>query len=1012
MAGTSLVIDDAVDEVLVGSDPDCRLSLDLPGVSPIHARVWRDLGGITVYDTRSPRGLYVNDDRVVDQAPLRDGDILWLGAPGDADSVMLQCRLPEESFLGAPVTDAGYGPPAADELPPMTEEPLPTRSIDFAEEPPPAPEFFQDDSETASAADVASLLDLPSESPRPMDVDDTPAPSAALTPMVTATAPAVDDAPAASGISVAPEDIAIDPAWASDDALQLVETPGPQDAPPPEDLDALLAAEPPPAALPPMATTMAPVVDDAPAPLAAPTPMVTAAAPVVDDPPAPPDAVPPAPMAAPPPMVTATAPVVDDAPAPPAAPTPMVTATAPPVDSAPAPPAVSRQLGGKPPLTAAPRAIIDNTRPHPEPRKVAPSVRPEAPEGVMDWARGIPSADEAPEDEPASPAARAPRPRIRARRGRLLPVVAAVVVLAALAGGYYALTASRMPRIDIVRPARVTTGMTLTLTGTYLGDTTGATSASIGGRPARVVRTTGDLLEIEVPELATTPGRDTSVPVVVIANGRPSNTASVAVFQAPRLKLLTPDVAMPGDDVVLSGISLAPGVNVRFDDIEAQVVDASAESLTVKVPALTATIGTEVPVVASFGADPSNALTLVVGKAPLVSRIEPRSASPGDLVTVTGRGFNSQTQANRVTVGGVPALVLSAGPRTLEFVVPWAIAGEGTITITVPGSTQIGQEEMSISALGEAVGFRFVAEPFEDVPGHDHAALATGLGPAFILTAWQGRSAAERAYEAQKRFNDAAQVLRSTRTAEIHARYDPAPALLLAPRDTVLLDVAEADAGAYGEDWTPSRAKGPVTAARLATWWEAVARDLVLLLLRGEKPQNAQALASEGKVLGDLYEAARRRAPAGVANAMVTEARGPMRDALRAVALRVPAAVGAPVARADSFPAPAPTADSVPPLKLDGSWRGSETESAIRKPITIVFRGGSGTLTYERGLSMSVPVLAVQQPQKGAVRFEVRVGGGTRFYRGRWDGARITGKLTSDPEGRTEIGTFDLDPAG
>src|SRR5687767_15561077 len=76
MAGTQLVIEDAVDEVLVGSDPDCRLSLDLPGVSPIHARVWRDLGGMTVYDTRSPQGLYVNDERVVDQASLHDGDVL------------------------------------------------------------------------------------------------------------------------------------------------------------------------------------------------------------------------------------------------------------------------------------------------------------------------------------------------------------------------------------------------------------------------------------------------------------------------------------------------------------------------------------------------------------------------------------------------------------------------------------------------------------------------------------------------------------------------------------------------------------------------------------------------------------------------------------------------------------------------------------------------------------------------------------------------------------------------
>jgi hypothetical protein len=363
-----------------------------------------------------------------------------------------------------------------------------------------------------------------------------------------------------------------------------------------------------------------------------------------------------------------------------------------------------------------------------------------------------------------------------------------------------------------------------------------------------------------------------------------------------------------------------------------------------------------------------------------------------------------------VTVGGVPALVVSAGPRGLEFVVPRVNAGQATVAIAVSGSTHVGQEEMSISALPEPVGFRFVAEPFEDVPGHEHAALATGLGPAFILTSGQGKSAAQRAYEAQKRFNDAAQVLGSTRTAEIRARYEPVPALYLVTRDTVLLDVAGADAEGYNEDWTRSRAKGaPVTVARLAAWWEAVARDLVLLLLRGEKPQYAQALAPEGKVLADLHDAARRSVAVGVPSTVLAAARGPMGEALRAVALRVPATVRAPMARpGGAVPA---AADGAPPLKLDGSWRGSETEGGVRKPITMVFKGGAGTLTYERALSMAVPVLAVQQPQKGAVRFEVRVGAGTRFYRGQWDGSRITGKLTSDPEGHTEIGAFELDPS-
>jgi hypothetical protein len=38
------------------------------------------------------------------------------------------------------------------------------------------------------------------------------------------------------------------------------------------------------------------------------------------------------------------------------------------------------------------------------------------------------------------------------------------------------------------------------------------------------------------------------------------------------------------------------------------------------------------------------------------------------------------------------------------------------------------------------------------------------------------------------------------------------------------------------------------------------------------------------------------------------------------------------------------------------------------------------------------------------------VGAGTRYYRGQWDGTRITGKLSSDPDGRAPIGTFELNP--
>ena len=119
LSGRKLVLEDAVDNILIGSDPSCGFVLDTPGVSPIHARLWVDLNGATVYDTNSPAGVYVNDDRVVKEAPVRNGDILWLGPPGEEGSVLIQCILPPPP-----------PPPAEAESPepePATAPPLPSR---------------------------------------------------------------------------------------------------------------------------------------------------------------------------------------------------------------------------------------------------------------------------------------------------------------------------------------------------------------------------------------------------------------------------------------------------------------------------------------------------------------------------------------------------------------------------------------------------------------------------------------------------------------------------------------------------------------------------------------------------------------------------------------------------------------------------------------------------------------------------------------------------------------------
>src|SRR5215471_17823231 len=96
--------------VTIGSAPGSTLYLDLPAVSPYHARVVVEGGKITVHDTGSARTVHINDNPLEREGTeLRNGDILWLGMPGEEDVVMMQCILPRRT----PTSPTAAAPPAS-----------------------------------------------------------------------------------------------------------------------------------------------------------------------------------------------------------------------------------------------------------------------------------------------------------------------------------------------------------------------------------------------------------------------------------------------------------------------------------------------------------------------------------------------------------------------------------------------------------------------------------------------------------------------------------------------------------------------------------------------------------------------------------------------------------------------------------------------------------------------------------------------------------------------------------
>jgi len=587
----------------------------------------------------------------------------------------------------------------------------------------------------------------------------------------------------------------------------------------------------------------------------------------------------------------------------------------------------------------------------------------------------------------------------------ILIAVAAVVVLGI--GGYFALRPGAAPRIASVEPARARAGERIAIVGEHFAADAADNAVTFGGGTAgKVVSASPTRIEVEVPALPVS--GDGRVPVVVTSRGKASAAFDLAVFKAPRVHGISPSVAMPGEEVTLAGTDWGPGAIVKFGTLPAAVLDASPTSLRVRVPDVTDPVGTSLPVVVSMGGDPSNQAPFVIGKVPLVMSVDPAGVSPGDIVSVKGRGFPLQPTMNDLKIGGSGALVVSAFDNELKAIVPWAAPGDAPLELRVPRSENVGTASMTIAPRPDPVEFRFVAGPIRDDPGHDHAVLATALGPAFVLSASGGRSAAERAYDAQQKLVEAGAALKASLTADFEVRdLEGNPAIGLTGRPEPLFEVTAEDAAAYNEDWTGLKGKGgAVTRARLALWWGAMARDLVLLLIRGEKPHFAADLAPEGKVLGLVHDAARKTGKFGLPVEVVEKAPAGWREPLRVVALRVPVAVKGPA----TATAEAPAAEAAPggPLKLEGIWSGSEVEAGTRKYVTVTFTKDGGTLTYERALTMSVPIENVK-PQKAAVQFSAKSGSRISWYVGKWDGVKLRGTVHADTAAGVETGTFELE---
>jgi hypothetical protein len=690
-------------------------------------------------------------------------------------------------------------------------------------------------------------------------------------------------------------------------------------------------------------------------------------------PPEPPRPAPPA-ASAPPPPPSFTAPP------PPPPPRP----SAPPPPPAPPPPASDRLTA--PPLPELPRTEA----PKPEYQTELPSIpvaRPVEPPAYSEF----PPLRPAP--RPTVHTATKGKGRTPARRRRsfslpsipVLPILGGAAGLAAVGGlVWFFFLRGTPPEVTSIAPESVETGQRVTLTGRHFAGAAAGNTVLFGQARAQVTTAGPTTLEVVVPA-----GVKARVPVVVQTKGGRSKPVNVTVLATAKASGLEPDVALPGQVVLVRGEGFEDQrLSAQVAGVAATAVEATAGGVRVTIPALPLAEGSKTSLVLTAGTAAPRSFDLYIGHLPLVTEVIPQNGAVGDRVVLKGRGFRPDPLANAVTFAGQPALVVSATATELAVIAPPPPAGEVVpelpIVVTVAGRASAGTSAYSlVRTAGAAFIPRFFAAPVTEAPGEGLAFVSTELGPVLVLGGPAGAaSTADRAVSVAKALN-ALVAGAASRPPVFELRERPQPSVGVVGEVSPFLVPTPEDAAAYSRNWETGRGAGRrVSPAALARHWAALLQDYFGLFLYRQRPLRMVALSQRGKVLSEIYGEANRRAPGGtnVPTSLVLPTPASMASALRQVALVVSAETGRPA------------------VALEGRWDGTIEDPDLgtrRFELQLRSEGGplAGTLTTWRGkIELKAPVREIAF-DRGDVRFTVDQQGTAYHFKGTLEGNTVMGTI-------------------
>jgi len=582
------------------------------------------------------------------------------------------------------------------------------------------------------------------------------------------------------------------------------------------------------------------------------------------------------------------------------------------------------------------------------------------------------------------------RPASRRKRALALPPVplvpalgglAAVAVLGGLA--WFFLLRAKPPEVAGITPAQVEAGQPVTLAGRNFAKDAQANVVLFGTQRGVVSSASPTEIRAVVPA-----GLAANLPVVVETGGGRSAPVMLTVTAPVKAEAIVPGVAMPGQTILVRGEGfVGQQVSVQMGGLAATSIETTPEGVRAVVPALGLPEGSTTPVVVTVAGKPPRSFELLVGRLPLVTKLEPNAGAAGDRVVVQGRGFSAQPASNAVTFGGEPALVLKASETQLTVVAPATPANDVQpdlpVVVTANGRTSSANATFRIAHAGTGTFVpRFYGAPVPEFPADGLAFVSTELGPVVLLGgAADAASTADRAATLADQLNALVSEAAS-RPLALEARDAPQAAVGVVGQVRPLIVATPEDVEAYSRPWEGRGGGRRVTQAQLVRYWAAVLQDYLGLFLYRQRPLKVLSLSSRGKVLADLYAEAARRSPngTGIPATLVLPVSSALARDLRLMALVVSTEGGRSA------------------VAVEGRWTGTVQDPELGdRPISIEIRseGGrlGGTITTGQGaVQLRAPLRDVGF-DRGSVRFTADLQGTAYRFKGTIEGNAVSGTI-------------------